>query len=303
MANYALATYESDAGPRAAVVIGQRLYDAASLADRAQYASVLAILAEWDDAAPWLESLAATPPSGGEALAAATLHAPVLYPGAIYCAGANYQDHMDAVAKHRGMPPQPSPREIGVGPFFFLKTPRCIVGPGAAVANESEALDFEIELAVIIGRKARRVAATDALHYVAGYTVANDLSARDRILRTKLPDMSPFKYDWGSHKNFDGACPLGPIIVPASAIGDPQALSLRTWVNEELRQDSSTGKMIFSVAEQIESLSAFNTLYPGDVILTGTPKGVGAETSNFLKKGDRIRMEIGGIGEITTMIT
>ncbi len=302
MSNFTLASYQSAQGPRAGIIAGGHLHDAAEITDKPAYASVLGILEDWDRAEGLFSKLAGELNQAGIPVAEAHLLAPLLYPGTIYCAGANYQDHMDAVAKHRGMPPQPSPRTLGIGPFFFLKSPRSVVGPGTELVNESKALDFEIELAVVIGRKARRVSAGDALSYVAGYTICNDLSARDRILRSQLPDVSPFKYDWGSHKNFDSSCPLGPWIVPAAAISDPQNLVMKTWVNDEIRQNSNSEQMIFSVAEQIEALTKFNTLYPGDIILTGTPAGVGAETSTWLKKGDKIRMEIAGIGEFTNVV-
>lgn len=302
MSDFRLATYQSGHGPRAAVISQGHLHDAAELSGRPDYATMLGILEDWAVAEPLLANATQGNGAGGKPVAEAKLLAPLLYPGTIYCAGANYQDHMDAVAKHRGMPPQPSPRTLGIGPFFFLKAPRCVVGPEDTLVNESNALDFEIELAAVIGRKTRGVSAAEALDYVAGYTIANDLSARDRILRSQLPDISPFKYDWGSHKNFDGSCPLGPWIVPAAAVGDPQSLVMKTWVNDEIRQDSNSAQMVFSVAEQIEALSKHITLYPGDMILTGTPAGVGAETSTWLKKGDRIRMEIAKIGEISNTV-
>ncbi len=300
MKEFSLATYSLPTGPRAAVVSGGLLYDAATLTGHAGYDTVLSILVDWERAEPALR--AAEPASEGMKLSEAKLHAPLLYPGAIYCCGANYQDHMDAIAKRRGLPVHPSPRAMGVGPFHFLKAPRCVVGPDAEVLNESRAFDYEIELAVVIGRQARSVSVDEALDYVAGYTIANDFSARDRTLRPQLPETSPFRYDWGSHKIFDGSCPLGPYIVPRSMIPDPQNLTLKTWVNDQVRQDSTTDKMIYSVAEQIEALTKYNTLYPGDIILTGTPAGVGAETDEYLTKGDRVRMEISGLGELVTMI-
>ena len=302
MNGFKLGSYASDRGARAAIIVGDALYDAADATGRPEFSHVTAILDQWDDGASALRRAASALNGGGIPLAEAELLAPVLYPHAVYCTGANYQDHMDAVARHRGMPLQASPKLLGVGPFFFIKVPRTIVAPTAEVVNESASFDYEIELAVIIGRPTRGVSAADALNYVAGYTVSNDLSARDRLVRAQLPDGSPFRYDWGSHKNFDGACPMGPWIVPAADIADPQALSLRTWVNDELRQDSTTAKMIFSISEQIEALSRYTTLYPGDVLLTGTPEGVGAETSRWLVKGDVVRMAIDGIGEIATTI-
>ena len=131
-----------------------------------------------------------------------------------------------------------------------------------------------------------------------GYAIANDLSARDRGRRANMPDASPFKWDWTKHKTFDGSCPLGPWIVPASDIGDPQKLGLKLWVNGVLKQDSNTSEMIFTLAEQIAQLSAGMTLHPGDIVLTGTPAGVGAGRGEFLKAGDVVKLWIEKIGEI-----
>ena len=138
-----------------------------------------------------------------------------------------------------------------------------------------------------------------ALACVAGYTIANDLSARDVMKRHKNPPASPFHYDWLSQKCFDGACPLGPWIVPAGDIPDPQKLALKLWINDELMQDSHTGRMIFDTAEQIATLSSRVTLHPGDLVLTGTPAGVGMGRGRFLKPGDGVRLWIEDIGELS----
>ena len=138
-----------------------------------------------------------------------------------------------------------------------------------------------------------------ALDCVAGYTIADDLSARDAMRRDKNPNTSPFHFDWVSQKCFDGACPLGPWIVPASEIRDPQALGLKLWVNGELMQDSHTSKMIFDTAEQIAMLSSRVTLQPGDLVLTGTPAGVGMGRARFLAPGDTVKLWIEDIGEMT----
>ena len=160
-------------------------------------------------------------------------------------------------------------------------------------------MDWEIELTAVIGKAAKDVPVEKALQHVAGYTIANDLSARDVMKRDKNPAASPFHYDWLSQKCFDGACPLGPWIVPAGDIPDPQNLALRLWVNGTLMQDSHTSKMIFSTAEQIAMLSSRVTLYPGDLVLTGTPAGVGTPRRLFLKPGDTVRLWIEGIGEMS----
>jgi 2-keto-4-pentenoate hydratase/2-oxohepta-3-ene-1,7-dioic acid hydratase in catechol pathway len=166
------------------------------------------------------------------------------------------------------------------------------------VPASSHQLDWEAELVAVIGRQCAGVEPAAALHYVAGYTIANDLSARHMMRRADQPDSAPFLYDWLGHKSFDGSCPLGPWIVPACAIPDPQRLSIKLWVDDRLRQDGHTSDMIFSVAEQISYLSQRMTLYPGDIVLTGTPSGVGAESNEYLAPGNRVRIEIDAVGEL-----
>jgi 2-keto-4-pentenoate hydratase/2-oxohepta-3-ene-1,7-dioic acid hydratase in catechol pathway len=190
---------------------------------------------------------------------------------------------------------------VGDEPWFLVSTVRgSIVGPGARVQKPhgSQRLDWEIELAVVIGATARGVPVERALEYVAGYTICNDLSARDLSIRPEVHDAIPFRVDWTQHKCFDGSLPCGPWITPASQISDPQQLDLKLWVNDELMQDASTDQMIFSVRQQIAKLSVNRTLYPGDIILTGTPAGVGAGRGVFLNPGDKVRMAIEGIGEL-----
>ena len=159
-------------------------------------------------------------------------------------------------------------------------------------------MDWEVELAAVIGRPAKNVSRDKALGHVAGYTIANDLSARDRGNRAGISDTSPFKSDWTKHKSFDGSCPLGPWIVPAADLGDPQNLGLKLWVNDVLKQDSNTKDMIFDLSEQIEQLSSGMTLHPGDLILTGTPAGVGSARGEFLAAGDVVKLWIGRIGTL-----
>ena len=151
----------------------------------------------------------------------------------------------------------------------------------------------------MIGRVADSVPVGRALDYVAGYTIGNDLSARDAITRAKLPAGSPFHFDFLSQKSFSGACALGPWITPAAEIPDPSILDMKLWVNDELMQDSNTSNMIFDVPEQIAMLSSRLTLHPGDVILTGTPAGVGMGRGVFLEPGDQVRLWIEGIGEFS----
>lgn len=296
--SYKLATYDNGRGERAGIIVGDRLIDVADASGNAAYATTLAIINDWPRAQAALERLATSGPSS-IALDPAHLRAP-LSAGTIYCAGANYADHAAAMAARQGQPPPPDPHSQGLKPWHFIKSAHAVVGPGTTVAipRASKQLDWEIELAAIIGLRAKEVAERDALAVVAGYTIANDLSARDLSWRPPVPKDSPFYADWVGQKNFDGACPLGPWIVPAPEIADPQNLGLRLAVNGIVKQESHTSKMIFTLAEQIAQLSARITLYPGDVILTGTPSGVGAERGEFLKAGDVLELWCEGIGTL-----
>lgn len=303
---YRLLTYAASPYPRAGVWIGDAVYDAATLTGIHEWSTVLAILADWNLAEAKLEeqaravtSSAIQPP--GISPQDVRLLAPVRYPGNVFCAGANYTDHLAEMAKAAGRDPGPSMRERGESPWHFIKTSSSsVVGHGAAVPmpNGSGAVDWEIELAAVVGKGGKDIAVDDALACVAGYTIANDLSARDFLKRTKAAPSSPFYYDWIGHKCFDGSCPMGPWIVPARSVPDPQNLGLKLWVGDELMQDSSTSEMIFSVAEQIAALSSRVSLQPGDVVLTGTPAGVGAGRNRFLKRGEQVRLWIEGIGEL-----
>ncbi|HXW39887.1 MAG TPA: fumarylacetoacetate hydrolase family protein [Xanthobacteraceae bacterium] len=302
-AGYKLATYKSADGPRAGLVIGDAVFDAARLTGKPAYATVMAILADWKRAEGALRQAAVRAAKSKikrQALNKTKLLAPVPLPSAIYCAGANYADHAAAMAAREGNPPPPDPHEQGLKPFHFLKASHTIADPGATIkiSSYAKAMDWEIELAAVIGKPAKDVSKDKALAYVAGYLVANDLSARDRGRRDGVAATSPFKMDWLKHKTFEGSCPIGPWMVPASDIADPQKLCLKLWVNGELKQDSNTAKMLFTLAEQIAQLSVNMTLYPGDLILTGTPAGTGAESGTFLKAGDTVKLWIEKIGAI-----
>jgi 2-keto-4-pentenoate hydratase/2-oxohepta-3-ene-1,7-dioic acid hydratase in catechol pathway len=302
-AGYKLATYKSGDGPRAGLVIGEEVFDAAKLTGKPAYATVMGILGDWKRAESALKKAAVGAGKSRakrQPLKKTKLLAPIQSSVAIYCAGANYADHAAAMAAREGNPPPPDPHSQGLKPFHFLKAPGTLTDPGASVAisHYAKAMDWEIELAAVIGRPAKDVPKEKALGYVAGYLAANDLSARDRGRRPGVSPTSPFNMDWLKHKTFDGSCPIGPWIVPASDIADPQKLGLKLWVNGELKQDSNTGKMLFTLAEQIEQLSVNMTLHPGDLVLTGTPSGTGAESGTFLKAGDVVKIWIEKIGEI-----
>ena len=301
MASYKLVTYAGPDGPRAGLVIGDLVCDVAKLTGRAADHSVLGILRDWTAARERLGDAAASP-AAGQPLATTRLLPPILWPSAIYCAGANYADHAAEMARTSGRNPEPDPHTLGLKPWHFLKAGRSTLaadGDTVQITGVSKTMDWEIELAAVIGLTAKNVTLTDALDHVAGYTVANDLSARDMGRRPHVPDAAPFKFDWVAHKNFDGSCPLGPWIVPSRDIPDPQQLGLKLWVNDVIKQDSHTGQMIFTLAEQIAHLSSRITLQPGDVILTGTPAGVGAARPEFLRPGDVVKLWIENIGTLS----
>ena len=303
MIDYKLLTYGALQGPRAGIIVDEEVFDLAGLTDRPSYAAVLDVLKDWETARAILDKAVKETKVGkikGIPLEKVKLLVPVL-PSAIFCAGANYVDHVQEMAAARKINPDPDPRSLGLKPWHFIKASRSVVETQSTIPLPaySKMVDWEAELIAVIGRRAKDVPPDKALAYVAGYTVGNDLSARDFTARPHLSDTSPFKYDWVSHKSFDGSCPVGPWIVPASQIADPQNLSIKLWVNDILKQDSHTGKMIFSVAEQVAHLSTRMTLYPGDLILTGTPAGVGMARGEFLKAGDVIRVWVERIGTLT----
>ncbi|QPC84714.1 fumarylacetoacetate hydrolase family protein [Phototrophicus methaneseepsis] len=208
---------------------------------------------------------------------------PVERPSKIVAVGQNYMDHC---REQNVAPPE--------RPILFTKFTTSLIGPGDAIEWQeglTEQVDFEVELAVVIGKEARRVSEEDALDYVFGYTVANDVSARDLQYGDK---------QWVRGKSLDTFCPMGPCVVTADEIPDPQALNLKTTLNEAVMQDSHTGEMIFNVRHLIAFCSNAFTLLPGDVLLTGTPNGVGKfrEPPVFMQNGDTITVEIEGIGSI-----
>ncbi|HTK35341.1 MAG TPA: fumarylacetoacetate hydrolase family protein [Caulobacteraceae bacterium] len=296
---FQLATIDSGSGPSAALIVGDKVVEVAAATGREADRSMLALISGWDANLPRLEAVAAKADSLGAPLASAKLLAPITDPGGIFCVGANYSDHVAEMAAQAGRPIA-DPKAIGVRSWQFLKTRHCLTGTNSIVAMHPRAkkIDWEAELAVVIGKKAFQVSEEDALDYVLGYTIANDLSARDLNKRDQLPDVNPFKFDWVAHKNWDGSCPLGPAITLARDVADPQDLDITLEVNGVVKQQSNSSRMIFNIREQIADLSRNFTLWPGDVILTGTPAGVGAGRGEFLNKGDVIRIRIEGLGEL-----
>jgi len=303
MATFKLMTYETGEGPRAGAICGGAAFDVAGATGEQRYGSVCGILADWGRAKGVLGAFAAgAGPSRAGALDQnhVRLLAPIPLPGAIYCAGANYRDHVLEMARAQNIQPEPDPHSLGLKAWHFIKSSHCVIASNTVIALPAHAkkIDWEAELGVVIGRSAKNVPIEAALDFVAGYTIGNDLSARDVSRRPGISDTSPFKFDWVAQKCFDGACPLGPWIVPAADVGDPHRLAIELKVNGVVKQSSNTSELIFNIAEQISHLSERITLRPGDVILTGTPAGVGAGRGEFLKPGDEVRIAIERIGEL-----
>lgn len=275
-----LAMFTHDGRTCAGAVIDNRVIDLGALGYPARMESWLAeapsriaetISTLAADTLPYLE------------LADVRLEAPISAPSKIVAIGVNYLDH----CREQGIdPPQ--------DPLVFSKFPSTLIGPQDTITWDptlTQQVDPEVELGVIVGTRCHAVAADEALNYVFGYTVVNDVSARD----LQFGDGQ-----WTRGKSLDTFCPIGPVIVTADEIPDPQTLRLQLWVNERLQQDGATADMIFSVAQIIAHVSRFATLEPGDLIITGTPKGVGCfrQPPLYLTPGDVVRCLVEGIGEL-----
>jgi 2,4-didehydro-3-deoxy-L-rhamnonate hydrolase len=296
MASFALGSIEGPAGAYAAVIVGERAHVLPG------EPSMRSVLDNWDE---WVQRIERELDAGtlgaGTALSEVTLAAALPEPRNLYMAGANYADH---AREMRGLPAdapiEPSPH----GPFFFLKPTTTVIGPEIPVVIPAgvQRLDWEVELAAVIGRRAHRLDQAHALDCVAGYTVLNDISARDRFKRDPAPE-PPMTFDWFAQKGWATSCPIGPWIVPAQFCPNPGDLRLTLTVNGELRQSSSTSEMIFDLAQLIAYVSAIVPLAPGDVISTGTPAGVGAGKGAFLAPGDEMVAEIEGIGVLRNPVT
>ncbi len=270
--------------PRPGLVVGDEVVD---LADRAVGlpATMVGILGGGPAA---LERAARVPrgPARRFALASVRLRAPVPRPPKVLAIAQNYAAHVAELG-----------RPVPTVPTFFTKQHTCVVGPGDGieVPRVSGSVDYEGELAMVIGRRCRHVPAELAYQVVAGYTILNDVSVRDWQWRTPTFTMG---------KSFDTHGPLGPFLVTPDEVGDPHQLTIRTWVNGDLRQDSSTADMIFSCWEQVEHLTTAFTLEPGDVVSTGTPAGVGAgfDPPRWLVAGDTVRVAVDGLGELANPV-
>lgn len=232
-------------------------------------------------------------------LSSVRLCAPMPHPRKLFCIAGNYQDHIEEGGAKISVQDTETPR-------VFMKPPsNTVIGPGQEILLPpvARAVDWEGELAVVIGRTAKGVTAADALDHVAGYTIMNDVSERDLLIRERTDSRPRDKwFDWLNGKWLDTFAPMGPWIVTTDEIADPQNQQISTYVNGERRQHNSTGQMLCPVADLIEYISAFITLEPGDIISTGTVAGVGSTTGTYLKPGDLVRIEISGIGALSNPV-
>jgi 2-keto-4-pentenoate hydratase/2-oxohepta-3-ene-1,7-dioic acid hydratase in catechol pathway len=280
-----LARFTHHGTTRLGAVLGDEVVDL-SVAARRLPTDILGLLAEGEPALA-AAAIGADAASERIPLASVRLEAPVPEPPKFLAIGINYADHIEETGRER-------PEH----PIFFNKQRTCVTGPFDAIRlpPTSDQVDFEGELGMVVGQRCRDVPVERALDVVAGYLVVNDVSVRDWQHRAPT---------WTLGKSYDTHGPIGPWIVTADEVPDPQALRLRTWVSGELMQDASTADMVFNCAEQIAILSAAFTLEPGDIISTGTPGGVGytREPPRYLRGGDTVRVSIDGVGAIENAVT
>ncbi|QFZ85068.1 5-carboxymethyl-2-hydroxymuconate isomerase [Variovorax paradoxus] len=275
-------------------------------------ASVLDLLQHWDRNLAVLRALRETVPARHDAelpMERLRVHPPVDLPRQLLCTGANYRKHVVDLTLDMGVGPEglegPALRKWAEDmmderaahgePYAFPKLPSAVTGAFDPIVlpATTQKPDWELELAVIIGRRARNVRREDALHYVAGYAIVNDVSARDLIART---DYKMLGTDWLRSKSPPSFMPFGPVLVPACFVPDPQNLRITLKLNGQTMQDESSADMLFDVARQIEYISAHVELWPGDLIATGSPAGNGMHYNRFLREGDVLDSEIEGLG-------
>ena len=276
-----LLTYDREGEPRLGLLVGERVIDVAEASGGALPGDMLAFIAAGE---PALSAARGLPAAGGTPLADVRLLAPIPRPARnIVCVGLNYAEHASESRITSGLPE---------APVYFTKPPSTVIGPEAAIpwhGHVSRRIDWEVELVAVIGRRGIDIPEERALEHVFGYTVGNDVTARDLQARHQ---------QWYKGKGLDGLCPLGPWIVTADEIADPQTLRLQLRVNGALKQDARTDDMIFGVAKLISAWSQGMTLEPGDLLMTGTPSGVGfaRKPPEYLQPGDVVEAEIDAIG-------
>jgi 2-keto-4-pentenoate hydratase/2-oxohepta-3-ene-1,7-dioic acid hydratase in catechol pathway len=298
-------TYRTHDGvERAGIVVDEQIFDLAMGAEQigahlpADIVGILTLEAAGLDCAQRVAAAAAAGRLTGAPLAGATLAPVIPRPPTLLLLAGNYQSHITESGA------QPVDKRA-ITPRFFVKPRTAIIGTGEAIKIPpvSEKVDYELEIAAVIGRKGRDIPLTQAEEYIAGYAVFNDISARELNIAAnrKTRPMDDF-FDWLNGKWCDTFAALGPYLVTRDDVGDPARLEMSLTVNGELRQHSSAGEMIFTVPESIAFISQFITLEPGDLICMGTPGGVGDTTQTYLRHGDVVVAEIERLGRLMNMV-
>ena len=321
--------------PFAAMAINDRLLALSAFASIAgggllpdESGSVRKILGRWAETQPILHRTRAAFESGPAAatlrelsihIDSVRLHPPIDSPRQLFCTGANYRQHVislmlgdkdmrgignenieDPAELRRRAEAIMDQRAANAVPYVFLRSPETLIGARDSVFLPRHFLkpDWELELAAVIGRTARNVAADKAMDHVAGYTILNDMTARERVFRKDMPSMGA---DWLQGKNWQDSAPCGPYFVPACFVENPYALQIRLLLNERVMQDESTADMVINIERQIEFLSSVLTLHPGDIIATGSPAGNGSHHGVFMAPNDVIEGTITGLGTQKTV--
>jgi 2,4-didehydro-3-deoxy-L-rhamnonate hydrolase len=302
---FALGTFDAGAGPFPGLVVDDAVADTRHVLP---HATTAALLRDWDAVLP---VLAATAGTGTDRRPVSSLRVlpPVVPPGQLFAAGANYREHIVQMAvAHRLGRADATAEELAAEaardiderqahgrPYVWTGVASAISGAHDDVVLPSEAsdTDWELELGVIIGRRAHHVTVADALDHVAGYTICNDLTVRSLVPRTDIPMMGT---DWLRAKNFPTFYPTGPWLVPARFVPDPSDLGIRLRLNGTTMQEGNTGDMVFGPAQLISYISRYAVLEPGDMVITGSPPGNGSHWGRFLAPGDVMECEIDGLG-------
>lgn len=271
-----------------------RISDAAVVELSTSYTTTLQLLDDWDSASAVLRDFDA---SSAPVIEGARVLAPLRFPRKVFGAGANYRDHLMEMTGN-----EPPPDFVS---WFFVSPPTTtVIGTEADIIispDPEQKIDWEAELAVVIAHRVRDIDVDEVEHHVAGFMVVNDITARGLLPRAVFP-APPFAFDWIAAKSQDTFWPMGPAIVPIWLVPDPDDLAIRLWVNDEIKQDSNTSELIIGWRQLISDISKRITLEPGDVIATGTPAGVGMPKGTFLHHGDRVRVEITGLGTLSNSV-
>ncbi|PBC51672.1 hydrolase [Rhodococcus sp. ACPA1] len=303
---FTLGTFDAGNGPFPGLVVDDDVYDISAFT---AYDSTAALLEDWDSAFKTLAEAAVSPTTPGTPASELRTLPPVTRPGQIYGAGANYREHIIQMAvAHKlgtaGLTDEELAEEAGHDiderkahgePYVWTGVPSAISGAYDDILLPTgwSDHDWELELGVVIGRRAHNVTVAGALDYVAGYTICNDLTTRSLVPRRDIAMMGT---DWMRAKNFPTFYPTGPWLVPAAFVPDPLNLGIRLRLNGDTMQDSTTGDMVFGPAELISYISRFVELEPGDMVITGSPPGNGSHWGRYLRQGDVLECEIDGLG-------